>query len=60
MNPGDVFSELYVLKKLLFCFVYSGLDVPVRTIKLFRQLFVGSTIKQAAFQYSSVCFIEDP
>ena len=60
MNPGDVFSELYVLKKLLFCFVYSGFYLSVRIIELFRQLFVCSTIKQTAFQYASVRFIEDP
>ena len=35
MKPGGVFRELYVLKKLLFCFVNSGLDVPVRIIEFF-------------------------
>ena len=35
MKPGGVFRELYVLKKLLFCFVNSGLDVPIRIIKFF-------------------------
>ena len=60
MNPRGVFSELYVLKKLLFCFVDSGFDVPIRIIELFRQLFVGSTIKQTAFQYGSVSFVEYP
>ena len=60
MKPGGVFRELYVLKKSLFCFVYSGLDVPIRIVELFRQLFVGSTIKQTAFQYGSVSFVEYP
>ena len=60
MNPRGVFRELYVLKKSLFCFVYSGLDVPIRIVELFRQLFVGSTIKQTAFQYGSVSFVEYP
>ena len=60
MKPGGVFSELYVLKKLLFCFVYSGFYLSVRIIELFRQLFVGSTIKQTAFQYGSVSFVEYP
>lgn len=60
MKPGGVFCELYVLKKLLFCFVYSGFYLPVRIIELFRQLFVGSTIKQTAFQYGSVSFVEYP
>ena len=60
MKPGGVFCELYVLKKLLFCFVYSGFYLSVRIIELFRQLFVGSTIKQTAFQYGSVSFVEYP
>ena len=60
MNPRGVFSELYVLEKLLFCFVYSGFYLSVRIIELFRQLFVGSTIKQTAFQYGSVSFVEYP
>ena len=60
MKPGGVYCELYVLKKLLFCFVDSGLDVPIRIIKFFGQLFVSPAIEQAAFQDSSVCFIEDP
>ena len=60
MNPRGVFRELYVLKKLLFCFVYSGFYLPVRIIELFRQLFIGSTIKQTAFQYGSVSFVEYP
>ena len=49
MKPGGVFRELYVLKKSLFCFVDSGFYLSVRIIKLFRQLFVGSAIKQTAF-----------
>ena len=60
MNPRGVYRELYVLKKLLFCFVYSGFYLSVRIIELFRQLFVGSTIKQTAFQYGSVSFVEYP
>ena len=60
MKPGGVFSELYVLKKLLFCFVDSGFYLSVRIIEFFRQLFVGSTIKQTAFQYGSVSFVEYP
>ena len=60
MKPRGVFRELYVLKKLLFCFVYSGFYLSVRIIELFRQLFIGSTIKQTAFQYGSVSFVEYP
>ena len=60
MKPGGVFRELYVLKKLLFCFIDSGFYLSVRIIELFRQLFVGSTIKQTAFQYGSVSFVEYP
>ena len=60
MNPRGVFRELYVLKKLLFCFIDSGFYLSVRIIELFRQLFVGSTIKQTAFQYGSVSFVEYP
>ena len=60
MKPGGVFSELYVLKKLLFCFVNSGFDVPIRIIEFFGQLFISPAIEQAAFQYGSVCFVENP
>ena len=60
MKPGGVFRELYVLEKLLFRFVNSGLDVPIRIIEFFSQLFIGSTIKQTAFQYGSVSFVEYP
>ena len=60
MNPRGVFCELYVLKKLLFCFIDSGFYLSVRIIELFRQLFVSPAIEQAAFQDGSVSFIEDP
>ena len=60
MKPGGAFRELYVLKKLLFCFIDSGFYLPVRIIELFSQLFIGSTIKQTAFQYGSVSFVEYP